>query len=73
MFQLYHGVNKLHFDDTGYQELPDWPEVAPDSSVRNIELPNLFDEPTKPKTREKKKVAKKETSFYSDESSSVGM
>jgi AP-3 complex subunit beta len=72
-FQLGTLSHILNTRATGYQELPDWPEVAPDSSVRNIELPNLFDEPTKPKTREKKKVAKKETSFYSDESSSVGM
>ena len=70
-FQLGTLSHILNTRATGYQELPDWPEVAPDSSVRNIELPNLFDEPTKPKTREKKKVAKKETSFYSDESSSV--
>lgn len=56
---------------TGYQELPDWPEVAPDPSVRNIELPSLFDEP-KSKGRERKKVVKKEKSFYSDDSSSVG-
>ncbi|XP_063432328.1 AP-3 complex subunit beta-2-like isoform X1 [Mytilus trossulus] len=70
-FQLGTLSHILNTRATGYQELPDWPEVAPDSSVRNIELPSLFDEPTKPKVRDRKKVVKKEKSFYSDDSSSV--
>lgn len=70
-FQLGTLSHILNTRATGYQELPDWPDVAPDSSVRNIELPNLFDEPSKPKMRERKKAAKKDKSFYSDESSSV--
>ncbi|CAC5376615.1 AP3B [Mytilus coruscus] len=70
-FQLGTLSHILNTRATGYQELPDWPEVAPDSSVRNMELPSLFDEPSKPKVRDRKKVVKKEKSFYSDESSSV--
>ncbi|VDI24967.1 AP-3 complex subunit beta [Mytilus galloprovincialis] len=70
-FQLGTLSHILNTRATGYQELPDWPEVAPDSSVRNIELPSLFDEPSKPKVRDRKKVVKKEKSFYSDDSSSV--
>ncbi|XP_071166294.1 AP-3 complex subunit beta-2-like isoform X3 [Mytilus edulis] len=70
-FQLGTLSHILNTRATGYQELPEWPEVAPDSSVRNIELPSLFDEPSKPKVRDRKKVVKKEKSFYSDDSSSV--
>lgn len=60
---LSHMINsKAH----GYQELPDWPEAAPDPSVRNVETAVSW---TDSKTN-KKKPEKKKTSFYSDEESS---
>ena len=47
-----------------YQELPDWPETAPDPSVRNVEVVVPW---TDKKTSTKKPDKK---SFYSDEESS---
>ena len=46
---------------TGYQELPDWPEVAPDPSVRNVEvvMPWIDVKVTKKRLDKKK-------SFYSE-------
>ena len=43
----------------GYQELSDWPEEAPDSSVRNVEVPKPAVESTRAKQRESQR------SFYS--------
>lgn len=63
---LSHLLNtKAH----GYQELPEFPETAPDSSVRNVEVPL----PWSDLTRNNKKSKKKSTSsehFYSDDESS---
>lgn len=57
----------LNMRTTGYQELPDWPEVAPDATVRNVEVQPLWTE--KPsKTSSKKKQDLK--SFYSESESS---
>ena len=53
----------------GYQELPEWPEEAPDPAVRNVEVTMPWLE----SKSEKRKKAEKKKSFYSDEeSSSVG-
>lgn len=49
----------------GYQELPEWPETAPDPSVRNVEVTMPWTE-----TRVKAKKPDKKRSFYSSESSS---
>ncbi|XP_070780204.1 AP-3 complex subunit beta-1 [Enoplosus armatus] len=37
-FQLGTLSHSLNTKATGYQELSDWPEVAPDQSVRNVEV-----------------------------------
>ncbi|GAB5572123.1 AP-3 complex subunit beta-2 isoform X3 [Prionailurus iriomotensis] len=70
---------------TGYQELPDWPEEAPDPSVRNVEEEDLsliethvgllgeyteVPEWTKCSNREKRK--EKEKPFYSDSEGESG-
>ncbi|XP_046839120.1 AP-3 complex subunit beta-1-like [Xenia sp. Carnegie-2017] len=49
---------------SGYQELPEYPEVPPDPSVRNVEVEPLW-EKSKSKSRSKKK-----STFYSSESES---
>lgn len=62
---LSHMINAKAHD---YQELPDWPEVAPDPSVRNVEVAIPW---TETKTSKKKQLdLKKKKSFYSDEESS---
>ncbi|KAK3599723.1 hypothetical protein CHS0354_037195 [Potamilus streckersoni] len=62
---LSHVINKR---STGYQELPDWPEVEPDPSVRNVEVVMPWTEKTTTKERKDKKPKKE--AFYSDEESS---
>lgn len=37
-FQLGTLSHSLNIKATGYQELSDWPDVAPDQSVRNVEV-----------------------------------
>uniref|UniRef100_A0A1E1XLB5 AP-3 complex subunit beta n=1 Tax=Amblyomma sculptum TaxID=1581419 RepID=A0A1E1XLB5_AMBSC len=51
----------------GYQELPDFPEVAPDPSLRNVEVPAAWQDT---KTSKKKKQVVKKKSFYSETDSS---
>ncbi|XP_067829468.1 AP-3 complex subunit beta-2 isoform X2 [Heptranchias perlo] len=79
-FQLGSLSHLLNSKAGGYQELPDWPESAPDPSVRNVEE-EVFTETevrigllgdwkevpewTKPSGREKRKE-KVEKPFYSD-------
>lgn len=65
-FQLGSLSHLLNAKATGYQELPDWPEEAPDPSVRNVEVPEW----TKSSTREKRK--EKEKPFYSDSEGESG-
>lgn len=62
-FQLGTLSHILNTRATGYQELPEWPEVAPDTTVRNIELPTPWE--TKFPSK-KKKPEKEKKSFYSD-------
>ncbi|XP_060063674.1 AP-3 complex subunit beta-2-like [Ylistrum balloti] len=62
-FQLGTLSHILNTRATGYQELPEWPEVAPDPSVRNIEVPTPWE--TKFSSK-KKKPEKEKKSFYSD-------
>uniref|UniRef100_A0A8D0QAC8 AP-3 complex subunit beta n=1 Tax=Sus scrofa TaxID=9823 RepID=A0A8D0QAC8_PIG len=65
-FQLGSLSHLLNAKATGYQELPDWPEEAPDPSVRNVEVPEW----TKCSSREKRK--EKEKPFYSDSEGESG-
>lgn len=58
-FQVGSLSHMINLKATGYQELPSYPEVPPDPSVRNVEVKTYW-EP-------KKKSAKaKKTTFYSD-------
>ncbi|XP_036787818.2 AP-3 complex subunit beta-2 isoform X1 [Manis pentadactyla] len=64
-FQLGSLSHLLNAKATGYQELPDWPEEAPDPSVRNVEVPEW----TKCSSREKRA---EEKPFYSDSEGGSG-
>ncbi|XP_051776754.1 AP-3 complex subunit beta-2 [Erpetoichthys calabaricus] len=66
-FQLGSLSHLLNAKAVGYQELPDWPEMAPDPSVRNVEVPEW----TKCSSREKRKE-KMEKPFYSDSEGESG-
>ena len=73
-FQLGSMSHYLNAKVSGYQDLPDFPEVAPDPSVRNVEPPKAPNpwEKTVEANKAKKKAAsqaKKTTKgFYSEES-----
>ncbi|KAM4675371.1 AP-3 complex subunit beta-2 isoform 2-T2 [Discoglossus pictus] len=66
-FQLGSLSHLLNSKAVGYQELPDWPEEAPDPSVRNVEVPEW----TKCPNREKRKE-REEKPFYSDSEGESG-
>ncbi|XP_041075025.1 AP-3 complex subunit beta-2-like isoform X6 [Polyodon spathula] len=66
-FQLGSLSHLLNAKATGYQELPAWPDMAPDPSVRNVEVPEW----TKCSSREKRKE-KVEKPFYSDSEGGSG-
>ncbi|XP_052812976.1 AP-3 complex subunit beta-2-like [Mya arenaria] len=63
---LSHMINSRA---TGYQQLPEWPEHAPDPSVRNVEVVMPWTEKT-PLRKDKKGKPKPEKSFYSSSESS---
>uniref|UniRef100_A0A8C5D5T9 AP-3 complex subunit beta n=1 Tax=Gadus morhua TaxID=8049 RepID=A0A8C5D5T9_GADMO len=67
-FQLGSLSHLLNTKAGGYQELPDWPQDAPDPSVRNVEVPEW----TKCSSREKRKEKKVEKPFYSDSEGESG-
>uniref|UniRef100_A0A3Q4HLB6 AP-3 complex subunit beta n=1 Tax=Neolamprologus brichardi TaxID=32507 RepID=A0A3Q4HLB6_NEOBR len=67
-FQLGSLSHLLNAKAGGYQELPDWPEAAPDPSVRNVEVPEW----TKCSSREKRKEKKVEKPFYTDSEGESG-
>uniref|UniRef100_A0A3Q3G2C5 AP-3 complex subunit beta n=1 Tax=Labrus bergylta TaxID=56723 RepID=A0A3Q3G2C5_9LABR len=87
-FQLGSLSHLLNAKAGGYQELPDWPEAAPDPSVRNVEIEEVIDtsegrigllgdwrevpEWTKCSSREKRKEKKVEKPFYSDSEGESG-
>ncbi|XP_029991938.1 AP-3 complex subunit beta-2 isoform X2 [Sphaeramia orbicularis] len=80
-FQLGSLSHLLNAKAGGYQELPDWPEAAPDPSVRNVEVFALLErvttltsvpEWTKCSSREKRKEKKVEKPFYSDSEGESG-
>uniref|UniRef100_A0A671V2J8 AP-3 complex subunit beta n=1 Tax=Sparus aurata TaxID=8175 RepID=A0A671V2J8_SPAAU len=60
-FQLGTLSHSLNVKAAGYQELSDWPAVAPDQSVRNVEVKEWA--PLVGKT----KKSKSEDKFYSDD------
>lgn len=65
-FQLSTLSHSLNTKANGYLELPDWPQTAPDPSVRNVEVIQQITEVVIPVGKLK---AKKDTSaekFYSD-------
>ncbi|CAO2613997.1 AP-3 complex subunit beta-2 [Lemmus lemmus] len=61
-FQLGSLSHLLNAKATGYQELPDWPEEAPDPSVRNVEVSSFGTEWTKCSNREKSEPESKSSS-----------
>ncbi|KAJ0012913.1 hypothetical protein NQD34_017247 [Periophthalmus magnuspinnatus] len=63
-FQLGTLSHSLNIKATGYQELSDWPTVAPDTSVRNVEIIEPVNEFV-PKAGKSKQL--KSDKFYSDE------
>ncbi|XP_068562612.1 AP-3 complex subunit beta-1 isoform X2 [Cebidichthys violaceus] len=65
-FQLGTLSHSINSKATGYQELSDWPAVAPDQSVRNVEVIEPVQEwaPSVGKTKKPKSTEKK---FYSDD------
>ncbi|KAI9546526.1 AP-3 complex subunit beta-2 [Dissostichus eleginoides] len=67
-FQLGSLSHLLNAKAGGYQELPDWPEAAPDPCVRNVEVPEW----TKCSSREKRKEKKVDKPFYSDSDGGSG-
>uniref|UniRef100_A0A8C7ZEM4 AP-3 complex subunit beta n=1 Tax=Oryzias sinensis TaxID=183150 RepID=A0A8C7ZEM4_9TELE len=77
-FQLGSLSHLLNAKAGGYQELPDWPEAAPDPSVRNVEVKEsvravgTVPEWTKCSSREKRKEKKVEKPFYSDSEGESG-
>ncbi|XP_038157251.1 AP-3 complex subunit beta-2 isoform X13 [Cyprinodon tularosa] len=87
-FQLGSLSHLLNAKAGGYQELPDWPESAPDPSVRNVETEEVITtgegrigllgdwrevpEWTKCSSREKRKEKKVEKPFYSDSDGESG-
>ncbi|XP_032260036.1 AP-3 complex subunit beta-1 isoform X4 [Phoca vitulina] len=62
-FQLGTLSHTLNTKATGYLELSNWPEVAPDPSVRNVEVIELAKEWTPARKAKKENPAKK---FYSE-------
>ncbi|XP_047426105.1 AP-3 complex subunit beta-1 isoform X2 [Mugil cephalus] len=65
-FQLGTLSHSLNIKATGYLELSDWPDVAPDQSVRNVEVI----EPVKewaPSVGKSKQSKSKSDKFYSDD------
>ncbi|XP_052452814.1 AP-3 complex subunit beta-2 isoform X2 [Carassius gibelio] len=80
-FQLGSLSHLLNAKAGGYQELPDWPESAPDPSVRNVEVIRLLERVTtltsipdwsKCTSRKDRKEKKVEKPFYSDSDGESG-
>lgn len=70
-YQLGSLSHLLNMKTTGYQELPEWPVVAPDASVRNVEVPPVWKEEREPLRGKKSKQRQPSTdlkSFYSSSS-----
>jgi len=71
-FQLGSMSHYLNMRVQGYQNLPDYPTVAPDNSVRNVESPGERPaEPMKTSVNKIKKQEKSTKNFYSETSSAT--
>ncbi|PFX34388.1 AP-3 complex subunit beta-2 [Stylophora pistillata] len=66
-FQVGSLSHMMNLKANGYQELPHFPEIAPDPSVRNVEIEAVWGISSKKKTGKAKK-----SSFYSDSESESG-
>ncbi|XP_067236237.1 AP-3 complex subunit beta-2 isoform X9 [Chanodichthys erythropterus] len=71
-FQLGSLSHLLNAKAAGYQELPDWPESAPDPSVRNVEVKDSIPDWSKCTSRKDRKEKKAEKPFYSDSEGESG-
>uniref|UniRef100_A0A672QGQ7 AP-3 complex subunit beta n=1 Tax=Sinocyclocheilus grahami TaxID=75366 RepID=A0A672QGQ7_SINGR len=80
-FQLGSLSHLLNAKAGGYQELPEWPESAPDPSVRNVEVIRLLERVTtltsipdwsKCTSRKDRKEKKLDKPFYSDSEGDSG-
>lgn len=69
-FQLSTLSHLINARATGYQDLPMFPEEAPDPSVRNVEVPVVFTQESHKPAHQKRNKNQKIKSFYSDEESS---
>ncbi|BFY98475.1 hypothetical protein BsWGS_01515 [Bradybaena similaris] len=68
-YQLGSLSHLLNMKATGYQDLPEWPSVAPDPGVRNVELPPVWNENREPIRGKKQKQPTADLkSFYSSSS-----
>ncbi|GFO30668.1 Ap-3 complex subunit beta [Plakobranchus ocellatus] len=70
-YQLGSLSHLLNMKTTGYQELPEWPSVAPDPTVRNVEVPPAWKEEretVKGKKTKQKQPSTDLKSFYSSSS-----
>ncbi|XP_016126761.1 AP-3 complex subunit beta-1 isoform X2 [Sinocyclocheilus grahami] len=70
-FQLGTLSHTLNSQASGYLELSDWPAVAPDQSVRNVEVVEPVKEAGAP-ALSKSKPAKSNEKFYSDSEEEEG-
>ncbi|KAK7081768.1 AP-3 complex subunit beta-2 [Halocaridina rubra] len=68
-FQLSTLSHFINARASGYQDLPVFPEEAPDPSVRNVEMPAVLPIETHRDSHQKRSKPQKMKSFYSDESS----
>nr|XP_020509660.1 LOW QUALITY PROTEIN: AP-3 complex subunit beta-1-like [Labrus bergylta] len=66
-FQLGTLSHSLNTKASGYQELSDWPEVAPDQSERNVEVIEPIKEWTPIVGKWETKKTKSDEKFYSDD------
>ncbi|CAD6234241.1 GSCOCG00007677001-RA-CDS [Cotesia congregata] len=69
-YQLGTLSHYLDMPCAGYRPLPDFPEVAPDPSVRDVAEPIDVTHPPREKRHNKKDKKVKEKSFYSEDDSS---
>ena len=69
-FQLGTLSHMISVKANGYQDLPDWPEVPPDPSVRDVDVAVSWLSASAAKSKLTKKKAEKEKSFYSEDESS---
>uniref|UniRef100_UPI00398E351C AP-3 complex subunit beta-1 n=1 Tax=Pristiophorus japonicus TaxID=55135 RepID=UPI00398E351C len=65
-FQLSTLSHTLNHKANGYLELPDWPQTAPDPSVRNVEVIQPIKEQITPVGKLKGKKENSGDKFYSD-------